>query len=342
MNLVVQNNVPLALHTTLKTGGVARYFATVSSRVELEEAVSFASAHDVPIIVIGRGSNLLVSDGGYEGLVIKMEILGRDYESVSDTDVVLTVGAGEELDAVVEETVNRGYFGLENLSAIPGTVGATPVQNVGAYGVEVKDIIKAVEVFHLHTKKFSTLSNSDCNFGYRDSLFKSVAGKEYVIVTVQFNLSTKAEPKISYRDLALHFKEVTQPTVREVREAVVQIRAAKFPDWRVLGTAGSFFKNPIITADAAAALKQRYPDLPTYLASETEVKVSLGYVLDKICSLKGYRHGAVGLYEAQALVLVNYGGASAADILSFVNEVKNIVREKTEIEIEREVQYVGE
>lgn len=340
MNLRIEEHVRLSDHTTLKTGGVVRYMVQVGTREDVEAAVLFVREQGLPYFILGGGSNVLAPDEGFPGILIKVALTGCEYVTQADGSILLTAAAGEELDAVVADTVARGYWGLENLSAIPGTVGATPVQNVGAYGVEVKDCIEAVETYHVPTKSWKTFTNAECQFGYRDSFFKTEAGKEYVIVSVRFRLSSTPVPRVSYRDLAQYFASTPLPTLTAVREAVAFIRSRKFPDWHTVGTAGSFFKNPIVEREIADALTALYPELPVFEVNEREKKVSLGYVLDKICGLKGYRHGAVGLYEAQALVLVNYGGATTAEIRGFVREVATIVKEKTRLEIEPEVRTI--
>lgn len=333
MSFLVEQQVPLAPKTTLKTGGKAFYYTEVTNIEELEKAVSFAEAEKLPFCVLAGGSNMLVADSGYQGLVLQVRLLGRSYV-LRDADVTeLTVGAGEVLDDVINETVARGLWGLENLSHIPGTVGATPVQNVGAYGVEVADVISQVTVFDTDTKIISTLSNRACNFSYRHSRFKE--NKNLIIVAVTFVLSNKANPKVSYTDLS---KLPQSPlTPQHLRDAVIEIRSGKFPDWTVVGTAGSFFKNPIITQTETVALLQRYPEIPTYPVGETMIKVSLGYILDKICGLKGFAVGPVRLYEKQALVLVAESGATTTDIKNFKKIISEKVFSKTSLRIEQEV-----
>jgi len=326
----------LSKHTTLQVGGPAEYFTEVNNEAELVEAVAFAKEKKIPYFILGGGSNVLVSDEGVGGLVIKNCIKGVSHEIVGGTTVLLKAASGEVFDEVVALAVDSDWWGLENLSHIPGFVGATPVQNVGAYGVEVKDVIHSVKVLNTSTMEFQTLTVSDCQFSYRDSIFKRDAGKSYVVVEVQFRLMLAPTPHVEYRDLIEYFGDKV-PTVSEVREAVIAIRSRKFPDWHSVGTAGSFFKNPIVSLEVFTDLKARYADLPSYVLQSGEVKIPLGWVLDKVLHLKSERKGAVGAYEGQALVLVNYGGATAKEIDSFANSVAARVKEKTGIEIEREV-----
>jgi UDP-N-acetylmuramate dehydrogenase len=341
MELTYQEGVLLKTHTTLKVGGTARYFVTVTTKDEVSEAVRFAQQKGLPFLVVGGGSNLLVSDEGYEGVVIQMAVVGRVYVAGSVAgEVILSCGAGEMLDSVIEDTVMRGCWGLENLSAIPGTVGATPVQNVGAYGVEVKDCVVKVTVYDTITHEWKELTNEECRFGYRDSVFKTDEGKHYIVSGVTFKLGELPQPNIDYADLARVFGNDEAPSLSEIRDAIIAIRAEKFPDWRVIGTAGSFFKNPVIPRAEALALQTKFAGLPLFDVDDAHMKLSLGYILDKVCHLKGYRHGEVGLYQNQALVLVNYGQATASDIFSFVSRVTCLVEEATGIHIEPEVRYI--
>ncbi len=335
-----QENISLSNYTTLKTGGVARYFTTVRTVEEVGAAVRFAEQNGLPPLILGGGSNLLVADAGYPGAVIKIEIVGCDYVVSDADDVFLTCGAGEALDEVVADTVRRGYWGLENLSAIPGTIGATPVQNVGAYGVEVKDVIERVEVYDTRTHTVKILSNADCCFSYRHSIFKTEEGASLVITKVTFRLSKLAKPKLEYEDLRQRFRADEGVALVDLRAAIIKIRDGKFPDWRVVGTAGSFFKNPVVLRAQGEALRAQHQQLPLYAVNDKQVKLSLGYILDKIGNLKGYRLGNVGLYEKQALVLINHGNATTDEIVAFVAIIKEKVKTETGIEIEEEVRLV--
>jgi len=339
MSLQIEEYVALAKYTTLQTGGKARYLVRVKSEDEVKEAAIFAAQKSLPLLCLGGGSNVLIDDQDFPGLVILNELKGREYQS-DDTGVTLVCASGEVWDEVVEETVAKNYWGLENLSAIPGTVGATPIQNVGAYGVEVSQLISKVETLNLKSGEQKIFSNKECNFGYRDSFFKNPKGKKYFITKVHFILKENSEPKIAYADLQKYFSDTT-PTLNEIRIAVTAIRSQKFPDWKQVGTAGSFFKNPFITEVEAIKLRELYPDLPTYEAGPDTVKIPLGYVLDKLCGLKGYQVGNVGLYPAQALVLVNYGGATTSEIKNFATQIAEKVFAKTKIIITPEVTYVS-
>ena len=338
MKLPIEKQIPLADHTTLKVGGPARYLVTVRSEVELVEALRYAEEHTTcPPLILGHGSNILCSKTGYPGLVIKVAVTGITSE-VQAATVLLTVGAGEGLDDLIEHTVEEGWWGLENLSAIPGTVGATPVQNVGAYGVEVAGRIVSVTAVHMHSKETRTFTAEECQFAYRDSFFKTSEGREWVITQVQFSLSKTPQPVLTYPDL-LELSKQSVISQRDIRMTLIEIRSKKFPDWHTVGTAGSFFKNPIVSETKFQTLKEAYKDLPSY-PHEGLVKIPLGYVLDKICGLKGQYHGAVGLYENQALVLVAEPSATAKEVTDFVTYVSQLVEEKTGLVIEPEVRIV--
>jgi UDP-N-acetylmuramate dehydrogenase len=287
-------------------------------------------------LVLGEGSNVLCRDNGYEGLVVINKILGYDEQVINDSHVLLKIGAGENLDSIIERTIKDGFWGLENLSSIPGSIGATPVQNVGAYGVEVSELIESVEAVHKNTFEKKVFLNSDCKFGYRDSFFKSEKGKEWCVVSVTYKLSRCSKPVLHYSDLK-PLQEFSDSTQEQIRNHVIEIRAKKFPNWKTVGTAGSFFKNPIITKVEYLNLVQQYPELPGHEVESGAVKVSLGWILDKLCELKGFRIGSVRLFEKQALVLVVDGEASATEVEDFVEKIKVIVKKKTGIEIEREV-----
>lgn len=338
MEHLIQRNVPLHPYTTFHIGGVADYFAKVSTEAELKEVLHFAKQADVPVFILGGGSNVLVSDEGFSGLVILMNIKGRAYEQVGEDTYHLRAGAGEILDEVVEATVQKNLWGLENLSSIPGTVGAIPVQNVGAYGVEVSSIIISVDAINIKTFEEKKFSNDECQFLYRDSFFKHSIGKEWCITFVTLSLTTTYSPKLQYADLALH--EGTHATPTSVRTIVQDIRAQKFPNWNEIGTAGSFFKNPIIAVAEYEVLKLQYEGIPGYVQPDGMVKVSLGYILDKVCGLKGFCNGPVCLYEKQALVLVAHKGATATDVKNFSDAIKEKVFSKTNIQIECEVLFL--
>lgn len=338
MDIVIEKNVHLSAYTTLKVGGVADYFVVVKSKEDLVAALLFAQQTAMPPLIIGGGSNLLISDDGYRGLVILNEIKGREFTK-NGNEIFLTCGAGEILDEVIEDAVQQGFWGLENLSAIPGTVGATPIQNVGAYGVEVSTLIAQVVAVHCLNLEERKFSNEECQFGYRDSYFKSEVGQLWVVVGVTLVLSTSPNPKLDYGSLQSLVKD-QELSAQKIRKEICEIRASKFPNWREVGTAGSFFKNPVISISHFEILKKQHPDLVGFANGDNEIKVSLGWILDHVCKLRGYCENGICLYEKQALVLVNVEGKEARVIEEFANHIAEIVEEKTGIRIEREVRSI--
>jgi len=339
----ILTDIPLAQHTTFKTGGAARFFCIASSEEDVKEAASYAQEHDLRLFVLGGGSNILIGDRGFDGMVLKVELRGKAYaEPSDDTGAVVSAAAGEMWDDFVDETVSKGFYGLENLSAIPGTVGATPIQNIGAYGAEAAHTIVSVRALDTQTMEFVSLSNAECRFSYRDSMFKHEKGR-YIITSVDFRLSRTPTPNLSYSDVTAYFskKGLKDPTPEDVRRAVIDIRWNKLPDWKLWGTAGSFFKNPIVSAETFAELKKKYPQLPGYPEPDGRVKVSLGWILDKACNVKGLCVGHVCTYEKQALVLVSKPGGTSEEVVALAQELMKRVKDKTGLDIEGEVEWVN-
>ena len=339
----IQQHVPLKQYSTFKTGGLARLFCVVKTRDDLIEALLFASKEKIPFYVLGGASNMLVSEKGFEGLVIKIATQGIVFEDVDPNLTLMKVEAGVLWDECVNVAVEHSLYGLENLSLIPGTVGAAPIQNIGAYGVEVGDIVRSVEVFNIETKSFETILKEDCQFGYRDSLFKKREGKKYIVVGVNFLLSKNGELKTEYKDVLEYFSKSGAPvTVRSLRDAIIDIRTKKLPNLSVLGTAGSFFKNPVVKKEVIEILQKEYPLIPVYeIDVPGFVKTSAAFLIDKVAGMKGVRVGDVGTYENQALVLVNYGNATGEEVFDFAQKIQNEVKVKTGIDLEMEVQMLG-
>ena len=335
MNAQIQQHVSLKKYTTLGVGGEAKYFVKVSTNVELEEAVAFADSKNLPIAILGSGSNVLVRDNGFSGLVILLESKGISFKIVSDT-VEVTLQAGELLDDAVAYCVARSWWGIENLSHIPGTIGATPIQNVGAYGVEIKDVIETVKVFNTQTHTYEVFRNEMCNFKYRDSFFKTQDGKKYIVTEVTLHLSLIANPKVAYRDLLQLFADTT-PTVQEIRKAIISIRSKKFPNWKEVGTAGSFFKNPTVSIEKYNELIMVFPELPGFKGEDDTMKISLGWILDKVLFLKGFRNGNVATYTEQALVLIADPSATAQEVITFANDLVAEIKNKIDVAVEWEV-----
>ncbi|HEY4498822.1 MAG TPA: UDP-N-acetylmuramate dehydrogenase, partial [Candidatus Paceibacterota bacterium] len=250
-------------------------------------------------------------------------------------------GAGENWDELVSLCVARGLYGLENLSGIPGTVGAAPIQNIGAYGSEVKDVTASVEVYDTKTRKQKTLSRLSCKFGYRDSIFKR-EGSPYVITNVRFSLAKEGELNLSYRDMREFFEreKSLKPDLKSVRAAVLEIRSRKFPDLEIVGTAGSFFKNPIVAKSVYISLKKKYPELPGFPAGRGKMKLSLAWIIDHVCKLKDLRAGDSGVAPHQTLVICNFGSARATEIKELADRISKAVYETTGITIEPEVKII--
>ena len=345
----VEKNKILADFTSFKIGGKADYFCSINNEKELLEALKFAREKKLKVFILGGGTNVLAGDKGFRGLVIKIELKGHrvlsDKHSVSTGDVLLIAEAGENWDNLVETAVARGLWGIENLSGIPGTVGAAPVQNIGAYGCELSDVLEWVDVIDTRTCKTKRLSTRECELDYRESVFKRPKGKYFVVLRVAMRLQKEGKPNLEYKDLKEYFKNKSQLSLQEIRDAVLEIRSKKFPDTAKIGNAGSFFKNPVVSEKKFLELKKKYPNIPSFpfaaFASNSpdsyRVKVPLAWILDKICNLKGFSRGSAALWEKQPLVLANTGGASAKDVKKFAEEIAKCVSSKTGIKLEWEV-----
>lgn len=348
--MLILEKVPLAPMTTLGVGGPARYFCEARSERDLREALVFAREDDLPLFILGGGSNLVVSDAGFAGLVLKVGVLGITQRSIGSGRVQFDVAAGEEWDAFVAGTVQSRFAGLECLSGIPGTVGGTPIQNVGAYGQEVRDSIREVRGLHIASLENVVLSNAECQFAYRSSRFNTADRGEFVVTGVSFCLEHGGKPKIAYADLQRHFADhAGQPTLAQTREAVLEIRRRKAmvivagdEDSR---SVGSFFKNPVIPeerfVDLADRLSVRGLQLPSYPAGEQQRKIPAAWVVEHAGFHKGYRRGPVGISHRHALAIVNRGGATAAEVVALKNEIQARVRDDFGIELQTEPVFVG-
>ena len=285
--------------------------------------------------VLGGGNNILFTRD-YEGVLLCPVAQGITPLSEEGATVRVRVEAGVEWDTLVAWAVERGLWGLENLSLIPGKAGAAPVQNIGAYGCEAKDAIESVEMFCVETRNMLVMDAAHCGFGYRESVFKHDLKGRVIITAIEIRLSHTPRPKLGYGDVEREVEARGGATLRNLREAICSIRRAKLPDPAVLGNAGSFFKNPVVEAPVAERLLAEYPDMPHYAAPEGRVKLAAGWLIDR-AGMKGYREGSVGVHERQALVLVNHGGATGGEVIAFARTVQAKVREKFGIEIDTEV-----
>lgn len=338
----LQKNVPLYTFTTLHVGGIASYFYIANDTQSLINACQWGRERNLPIFILGGGSNIIIPDDGFSGLVIKIELKGITYIEKDDDCVDVVAAAGEVWDDVVADSVAHGLFGLENLSYIPGTVGAAPVQNIGAYGTEVKNVIAWVEVYNIQTKTFVKLSNKECKFSYRDSFFKTKSGKDFIITNVCFCLKRNGELNTTYKDVQNYFDKYNLKNIslQKMREAIISIRKKKFPDLSTTGTAGSFFKNPIVSSQKAEELKHKYPELPCFKVENGNVKISLAWLLDNVGGWRDVRKGNVGTFQNQPLVIVNYGKQNAFEIQKFAREIQKDMKNKINIDIVLEVTYI--
>lgn len=295
----------------------------------------FAAGIPEKWMVLAGGNNILFT-GDYDGVLLTP--VARQIALLSDDgeEVRVRVDAGVEWDDLVEWAVQRGLWGIENLSLIPGKAGAAPVQNIGAYGCEAKDAIRRVEMYCVETGAMLTLDAAHCGFGYRESVFKHDLKGRVIITAVEIALSHTPRPRLGYGDVEREVEARGGVTLRNIREAICSIRRAKLPDPAVLGNAGSFFKNPVVEASVAENLLKTYPEMPHYPAPEGRVKLAAGWLIDR-AGMKGRREGAVGVHERQALVLVNHGGATGGEVIAFAHKVQERVREKFGIEIDTEV-----
>ncbi|HEV2732639.1 MAG TPA: UDP-N-acetylmuramate dehydrogenase [Terriglobales bacterium] len=345
----VQENVPLAPLTTLKIGGPARYFAECKNVAEVQDAVAFARSRNLPLFVLGGGSNLVVSDAGWPGLVLKIGIAGID-ERNENGKAIFEAGAGEEWDNFVARAVAHNCAGVECLSGIPGSVGGTPVQNVGAYGQEVAETIESVLALDLRDDQLRELCNEACGFNYRTSIFNTSERGRYIILRVTYALMPGGRPRLQYADLKKHFAGWRQvPTLGETREAVRGIRASKAmlitpgdPDSR---SAGSFFKNPVLSSEQHEELSRRAAaqglQIPSYPALAAQHKISAAWLVEHSGFSKGYGDGSVGISSKHALAIVNRGDATAADIVALKEQIQQRVKEIWGVCLQPEPVFVG-
>jgi UDP-N-acetylmuramate dehydrogenase len=338
--MIIRENVPLAPFTTLGVGGAARYFAEAATEAEALEGVEFARSRNLSLFVLGGGSNVVIADAGFAGLVLKIAIAG-----ISRRDAIFTAGAGCDWDALVAQTVDDGCAGLECLSGIPGTVGGTPVQNVGAYGQDVSETIVEVRALDLQSLAIKTMVNAECGFAYRSSLFNTTERGRYINLQVSFALRPGGEPTLRYADLQKHFADKRSPTLSDVRNAVREIRHSKAmlivsgeEDAR---SAGSFFKNPVVTQAAFEALSNKFPQMPNYPVVGSARKIPAAWLVEHAGFTKGFTKGAVGISRKHALAIVNRGGATTADIVALQDEIRARVRDKFGIELQPEPVFVG-
>ena len=332
----IKQNYSLEPHNTFHLPVKTRWFMEYDSEDDLKKILRDEYFQECLSTHIGAGSNLLFLND-YNGIVLHSRIRGMEVVAEDEASVVLRVGAGEVWDEVVAYAVERGWHGIENLSLIPGEAGAAAVQNIGAYGVELKDVLVSVEAYNQLTFEKKIFPVEDCGYGYRESRFKDPHQDPQIITQVNLRLSKRPAFTLDYGQLGERVG--AEPTLRAVRDAVIAIRREKLPDPAVLGNAGSFFKNPMVDAGDALRLRERYPEMPVYPAADGKVKIPAAWLIEQ-CGFKGKWHGDVGVYDKQALVLVNYGGATGDEIALVAESIRTAVNERFGIELMPEVKYI--
>ena len=333
----IRQHISLKPYNTFGIDVSSSKFVEVNNVADFEDVVKDNSER---ILILGGGSNILFTQD-FDGIVIKNNISGMQILEETENEVILKVGAGEVWHEFVLFCIEKGYAGIENLSLIPGNVGASPMQNIGAYGVEVKDLITEVEAYHIKEAELKTFSNAECSFGYRTSVFKTSEKGNYLITAVTFKLNKQASVNTSYGAIEEELKNmgIATPSIKDVSNAVINIRSSKLPDPKKIGNSGSFFKNPIVSGEQRNKILENYTDVPNYVQPDGTFKVAAGWLIEK-CGWKGKRIENIGVHEKQALVLVNYGGGKGEDIYQLSEKIINSVYDTFEIKLEREVNIV--
>ena len=331
----MQENISLKRYNTFGIDVTAKYFSAFNNVKELERLFDHKK-----LLIIGGGSNILFTKD-YDGLVLKNEIKGIEKVKEDADYVYIKAGAGENWHQLVMHCVDSNWAGIENLSMIPGNVGASPMQNIGAYGVEVKDVFYELEAFHLKEKKIIKFNLNDCEFGYRESIFKRKYKGEFVIINVIYRLNKRPSFNISYGAIEqeLQKMKVTELSIKAISQAVINIRSSKLPDPKIMGNAGSFFKNPEITNSEFSTLQSRFSSIIGYPLPSGNIKLAAGWLVEQ-CGWKGFHKGDVGCYNRQALVLVNYGNAKGNEILDLSEKIAQSVKQRFNVELEREVNII--
>lgn len=336
----VSENVLLKSYNTFGIAATARYFAAFSSGEELKAFTEAQRTSNLPQMILGGGSNILFTQD-FNGWLLKNEIKGITVTGEDNDYVYVKAGAGENWHGFVQHCIGLNLAGLENLSLIPGNVGASPMQNIGAYGVEIKDVFHELEALHLKDHSIVTFNNADCHFGYRESVFKKEYRQQFAILSVTYRLSKQPHFNTSYGAIneELQRMNVSDLSIQAISQAVINIRSSKLPDPAKIGNAGSFFKNPTISKAAYESLHAAFPQLVAYPVGDEQYKLAAGWLIEQ-CGWKGYRQGDAGVHAKQALVLVNYGNAKGSEIYDLSQQVMDSVKEKFGVELEREVNIV--
>lgn len=327
-------------YNTFSIDATARYFATFKDLAQLQESLDCQLPGADRQLILGGGSNILLTKD-FDGLVLKNEIVGVEVVKEDEEHVYIKTGAGENWHRFVMHCVEHGFAGIENMALIPGSNGASPMQNIGAYGVEIKDVFHELEAWHKHDRSLVTFSLPECAFGYRESVFKNKYKGQFVITSVTYRLNKKPVFNTSYGAIQQELEKmgVQELSIRDVAQAVINIRSSKLPDPKVTGNAGSFFKNPTVSNEQFAGLKKMHPDIVAFPFGDTQTKLAAGWLIEQ-CGWKGYRKGDAGCYAKQALVLVNYGSAKGAEIYQLSEEILQSVQSKFGVTLEREVNLI--
>lgn len=338
--MIIQENFFLKAIHTFHINVYAKYFAAFESLDDLREILEADSIAGQQKLILGGGSNILFRKD-FDGLILKNNIDGIEQVNEDDNHVYIKVGAGENWHRFVMYCVNSGLAGIENLSLIPGNTGASPMQNIGAYGVEIKDVFYELEAFNINEKTLVKFNADDCEFGYRQSIFKTKLRNQYIILSVTFRLNKNPVYNTSYGSIEQELENMHIETlsIKAISDAVINIRTKKLPDPNILGNAGSFFKNPEVPHTVFESLKYEFPDVVGYRLSGGKVKLAAGWLIEQ-CGWKGYRKGDAGCYDKQALVLVNYGNASGQEIYDLSERIKRSVKKKFDVQLEREVNII--
>jgi UDP-N-acetylmuramate dehydrogenase len=335
--LQIHNNFSLQPYNTFGIDAVARHFAGFSTVEELQELLSMAAHSDENNLVLGGGSNILFTKN-VDGFVLKNDLKGIELVTEDENHIYVKAAAGENWHRFVLYCLQHNYAGLENLSLIPGNVGASPMQNIGAYGVEIKDVFESLEALHKEDKTIHTFTCNDCRFGYRESVFKSEYKNQYIILNATFRLNKEPVFNISYGAIQQELDKmgIKELSIQAISQAVINIRSSKLPDPQKIGNAGSFFKNPTISLSAFQSLQQQFSNMPHYTVDGSHVKIPAAWLIEQ-CGWKGFRKGDAGVHVNQPLVLVNYGNATGDEIYQLSEKILESVKDKFSITLEREV-----
>ncbi|MCB0396230.1 MAG: UDP-N-acetylmuramate dehydrogenase [Flavobacteriales bacterium] len=339
--MTIEENITLRSYHTFHCESSARYLARCATTDDLQLVLADQKFREMPMLILGGGSNVLFTSD-FNGLVLRNELKGIRVIQEDDTHVWLQANGGEVWNDVVNHAIANGWGGLENLSLIPGNIGAAPMQNIGAYGVELKDVFHSLEAINREDGSVQTFSHADCAFGYRESVFKNTLKDCFIITSVTLRLTKHPVVNTSYGAIEkeLEVMGINSPGIREVGEAVCRIRQSKLPDPEHLGNAGSFFKNPVIDKNEAIKLAAEFPEMPAYPQEDGTVKLAAGWLIEQ-CGLKGIRNGDAGVHEKQALVLVNYGHAKGKEIYQLSEHIQQVVSSRFGIMLNREVNIIG-